>query len=119
ALADVLRPDAVVVSFQNGLHNAERLRAGLSQPVSQGIVTFNVVREAPLRFRQASVRPMYAGALPGAPGERLQALRDGFTQSGLRLDLRADIEAVAAGKLLVNLNNGVCAATGLGIVASL
>lgn len=119
ALADVLRPDAVVVSFQNGLHNAERLRARLSQPVSQGIVTFNVVREEPLRFRQASVRPMYAGALPGAPGERLQALRDGFTQGGLRLDLRADIEAVAAGKLLVNLNNGVCAATGLGIVASL
>src|SRR5690606_32298102 len=38
---------------------------------------------------------------------------------GERLELRRDIEAVMAGKLLLNLNNGICAATGLGVADSL
>ena len=35
------------------------------------------------------------------------------------MEIRDDIADVAAGKLLLNLNNGICAATGLSIAASL
>src|SRR5512133_1309223 len=47
-----LAPSAVVLSLQNGLHNAERLRAALdsrllANPVLAGMVAFNVVQPAP------------------------------------------------------------------------
>ncbi|TGR72683.1 2-dehydropantoate 2-reductase, partial [Mesorhizobium sp. M2D.F.Ca.ET.223.01.1.1] len=53
------RPDAVVVSLQNGVDNADRLRAGLpSRRVLTGMVMFNVVQspdgEAPFRVHRAS-----------------------------------------------------------------
>src|SRR5689334_17407021 len=43
-LAGVLKPAAVVISFQNGLHNAEVLRAQLpDRVVLTGMVEFNVL----------------------------------------------------------------------------
>ena len=43
-LAGILRPDAIVVSLQNGLRNAETLRAHLPQNhVIDAIVDFNVI----------------------------------------------------------------------------
>ena len=43
-LASVLRPDTVVVSFQNGVGNADVLRAALPRnTVLEGMVPFNVV----------------------------------------------------------------------------
>src|SRR5690606_8338096 len=41
-LRDVLRRDAVVVSFQNGLRSPERLRGVIAKPVVGGVVTYNV-----------------------------------------------------------------------------
>ena len=114
-LAGVLPPDTLVVSFQNGLDNVRRLREGLTQPVAAGVVSFNVRRDGG-RFRQLTSGPVLVEALEDP---RAQALRGALARAGLRAKLRRDIDDVAAGKLLLNLNNGVCAATGLGIAASL
>jgi 2-dehydropantoate 2-reductase len=114
-LAEVLPPHAVVVSFQNGLRNPERLRAGLRNPVSGGMVSYNVVRPSLAQFRQATRGPLIAGTLPGAAGATLRELSAALPEG---ITLRDDIENVMAGKLLLNLNNGICAVTGVTIAES-
>jgi 2-dehydropantoate 2-reductase len=111
---------ATVVSFQNGLRNAEVLRTALGPRVVAGMVTFNVVREpGGARLRQATRGPLVAGRGEHSHVARMGALAERFEVSGLPLELHDGIDDVLAGKLLLNLNNGICAATGLPIVASL
>lgn len=112
ALAQVLRPEAVVVSLQNGLRNEDVLRQWWPGASSPGVVTFNVVSEGPGRYAQATSGRIFLGSPQDA---RLQAVAEALRRRGVRTDLRADMEAVMAGKLLVNLNNGICGATGLTI----
>jgi len=118
ALQPLLRPDALVVSFQNGLHNARVLDAALDATAVQGVVSYNVFRDGPARFVQATVGKLIVGAAPAAT-TRLGRLADALRRAGELVELRGDIDGVVAGKLLLNLNNGVCAATGLTIVASI
>ncbi|MBC8071592.1 MAG: 2-dehydropantoate 2-reductase, partial [Deltaproteobacteria bacterium] len=50
---------------------------------------------------------------------RLRALADALVRAGDVCHLRDDVDDVLAGKLLLNLNNGVCAVTGMTIAESL
>ncbi|MCA9607298.1 MAG: 2-dehydropantoate 2-reductase [Myxococcales bacterium] len=117
-LASRLGPDALVVSFQNGLDNAKKLDAGLAGPAVQGIVTYNVYRDGPAATRQATMGKLVIGR-----DKRAAAIQDrlvrALRRAGERVDVVDDIEGEVAGKLLINLNNGVCAATGLPIAAAL
>ncbi len=113
ALAPVLAPSALVVCFQNGLGNAEGLRdAGLGRTAVDAIITYNVVREGKASFRQATSGSLLIGAAPRCEG-LIRGLRAEFQRAQIPLTLRPDIAAVAAGKLLINLGNGLSAATGL------
>ncbi|WP_224276103.1 2-dehydropantoate 2-reductase [Streptomyces sp. LS1784] len=108
-LAPYLGPDTVVVSFQNGLRNPAVLAAALpSHRVLAGMVPYNVVRTGPAAFHQGS-----GGSLMLAAGEGADALADAARASGLQLELRSDMPAVQAAKLLMNLNNAVNALSGL------
>lgn len=118
-LGDVLGPKAAVLSLQNGLRNPLRLRTALRQPVVGGMVSYNVVRPTPGTFVQATKGPILVGNLSGAPGEALTQLVGAAARVGIHLDVRHDIDDVMAGKLLLNLNNGVCAVTGVSIAESL
>lgn len=121
ALAAVLDSDAVVVSFQNGLANVPVLKQRLPNRVAAGMVTFNVVREGKggATFRKTTTGPILAERLSGPAGHRMDALAALLSKAGEPLGLRDDMEAVQAGKLLLNLNNGLCALTGLGIADSI
>jgi 2-dehydropantoate 2-reductase len=118
-LAPILRPEAIVVSFQNGLRNPERLRAHLDQTVVAGMVGYNVLREGAGGFRQATRGPLVAARGDGETATRMRALADAFQRAGDRCELHDRVENVIAGKLLLNLNNGVCAVTGSTIAESL
>ncbi|MGE7439203.1 2-dehydropantoate 2-reductase [Kitasatospora sp. NPDC001175] len=108
-LAPHLGPDTVVVSFQNGLRNPDVLRSALpSHRVVAGMVPYNVVRTGPAAFHQGS-----GGALMLAADEGANALADAAGASGLLLELRPDMPAVQAAKLLMNLNNALNALSGL------
>ncbi|MGW3075457.1 MULTISPECIES: 2-dehydropantoate 2-reductase [unclassified Kitasatospora] len=108
-LAPHLGPDTVVVSFQNGLRNTEVLAAALpSHRVLAGMVPYNVVRTGPAAFHQGS-----GGSLMLAGEQGADALADAARESGLLLELRSDMPAVQAAKLLMNLNNAVNALSGL------
>jgi 2-dehydropantoate 2-reductase len=102
-LANVLRPGAIVVSFQNGVGNADVLRAALPQhTVLAGMVPFNVVERGPGGFHQGS-----AGELEISHTPAMQPFVDAFRQAGLPLSQHADMLPVQWAKLLLNLNNAI------------
>ncbi|WP_175751406.1 2-dehydropantoate 2-reductase [Burkholderia ambifaria] len=108
-LAGVLRPGTVVVSFQNGLSNADVLRDALPQAtVLAGMVPFNVIERGPGAFHQGSTGALAADASPA-----LRPFTGAFACAGLPLALHRDMRAVQWAKLLLNLNNAVNALANL------
>lgn len=109
ALRGRLTPNAVVVSLQNGLGNAETLRAELPETnVLAGMVPFNVVARGPGHFHQGS-----EGALAIERHPALSALRPAFAAADLPVGEHADMRAVLWAKLLLNLNNPINALSGI------
>jgi 2-dehydropantoate 2-reductase len=111
------RADAVVVSLQNGVDNADQLRAGLGgQTVLAGMVPFNVVQSAgaglPLRVHRAS-----DGKVMIEDGDA--GLVRLLTVEGFAVEAHADMKAVLWGKLLMNLNNALVALSGLPLASEL
>jgi 2-dehydropantoate 2-reductase len=108
-LAAVLKPGSLVISLQNGLHNAQILQAALPQcTVLAGMVPFNVVQRAPGVFHQAS-----SGELMVQADAALARWLPVFAAAGLPLQPRDDMPAVQRAKLLLNLNNAINALAGL------
>ena len=108
-LAPHLRSDAVVVSFQNGLHNPDTLRAELpGRTVLAGMVPYNVVQTGP-----GTVHQGMPGTLMVEQAASAQELIRLCTAAGLSVEARGDMREVQYGKLLLNLNNAVNALSGL------
>lgn len=110
SLRPVLAPEAVVVSFQNGVRNPEILRAILTDhPVVAGIVNFNVVVHDESIFQQSTDGALIVEATDAMSTPRwIEALR------AAGLDVR-EVDAIGPEqwtKLLVNLNNAVSALSG-------
>lgn len=108
-LVRVLRPDAIVVSFQNGIGNADVLRASLAtQTVLAGMVPFNVVQRGEGAFHQGT-----EGELDVEAHARLAAFAPLFERAGLPLLQHDDLRPVQWAKLLLNLNNPINALSDL------
>lgn len=106
SLAAHLAPDAVVVSFQNGLRNPAALRAALpGHTVLAGMVPYNVMRSEP-----GTVHQGMPGRLMAEPDDALLAA---CQAAGLAIEARTDMSEVLHSKLLMNLNNAVNALSGL------
>lgn len=109
ALQPQLKKSAVVISLQNGLHNAEVLQELLpAHTVLTGMVPFNVAQQTAGHFHQGS-----EGGLAVQDSPLLQVFVPAFAAAGLALELHADIKPVQWAKLLFNLNNAVNALSGL------
>ena len=111
------RPDAMVVSLQNGVDNVERLRAALpGRRVLTGMVMFNVVqspdRELPFRVHRASQGEVMIDA-------GIHGLAELLDVDGLAVEVRADMKAVQWSKLLMNLNNALVALSDLPLARQL
>lgn len=115
SLRGVLSREAVVVSLQNGIRNPETLSRILGRSIIAGMVTYNVRREGPERFRRAATGPL----MLAKGGEIMARVADSFARAGEPIELRPDMDAILRTKLLLNLNNGLCAITGLSIADSL
>jgi 2-dehydropantoate 2-reductase len=108
-LASRLRDGARVVSFQNGLGNADLLRERLPrQRVLTGMVPFNVLARGEGRFHHGSSGVLTVGADPAVAG-----FAAAFARAGLPITQAADIRAVQWSKLLLNLNNAINGLSGL------
>ncbi|MGE0709552.1 MAG: 2-dehydropantoate 2-reductase [Planctomycetota bacterium] len=110
ALAEVLAPDALVVSLQNGVRNAEVLRARLpGREVLAGVVGFNVVAAGEGVFRHTTRGPLQ---VERSADPRARRLHTALAAAGLPVEEHADMAPHQWTKLVVNLNNAVSALSG-------
>lgn len=107
-LAELLKPNALVISFQNGLGNTEVLHQALPHhTVLEGMVPFNVVHDGHT-FHQGS-----EGELEVREHAGLYAFLDDFKRAGLPLIEHFDMLPIQWAKLLLNLNNSINALANL------
>lgn len=103
ALARVLPPRAITISFQNGMHNADVLRSAMpGKTVLAGMVEFNVINRGAGVFHQGS-----EGGLDAEANALLDAHVPLFAKAGLPLAQQTDFPSVQWAKLQLNLNNAV------------
>lgn len=104
------RRDAMVVSFQNGLHNAQTLRAGCGdRRVLAGMIPFNVVQQGAGHFHNGT-----SGKLLIEQKEHASQIICKFlNEAGLPISDHKDLPGVLRGKLLFNLNNALNALAGI------
>ncbi|TBW48495.1 2-dehydropantoate 2-reductase [Marinobacter halodurans] len=116
ALAPHLAPGTAVISLQNGISNADRLKPLLPEPVVlSGMVPFNVLQHSPGHFHQGT-----EGDLMAAQHSAITpAMEDAFARAGLPLIQQSDMRSVLWSKLLLNLNNPINALSGLPLKAEL
>ena len=108
-LTPLLKKNTLVVSMQNGVRNADVLRAGLADSiVLGGIVGFNVVSKGDGTFRRATSGPL---VIEKRADVRLDVLAPALSAAGFEVELVADIRPLQWSKLIMNLNNAVGALT--------
>ncbi len=107
------RPDALIVSLQNGIGNADVLRAALPRhAILGGMVPFNVVQMDQGRLHRGTFGDLAIEASPQlAPWLAL------FAKAHLPLQENNDFVSLQWGKLLLNLNNAVNALAGMPLKA--
>lgn len=103
------RDGALVISFQNGVSNVELLERELSSrfQVARGMVPYNVAYLGDGRFHKG-----VAGDLWAEDRAATRELANAVGGGPASLRLSADMVSMAWGKLLINLNNAVCALSG-------
>jgi 2-dehydropantoate 2-reductase len=108
-IASFARKGTLVVSFQNGVSNADALKAELGKrfEIAQAMVPYNVAYLGHGRFHKGVAGELMAEDLPA-----LRALSERIGSGPGRLTLSNNMAGVAWGKLLINLNNAVNALSG-------
>lgn len=109
------RDGTVVLSLQNGVSNADRLRRTLpSMRIVAGMVPFNVAQPGPGHYHQGT-----GGDLHADDGTAIAPYAPLFATAGLPLALSRDMAGVMWGKLVINLNNAINALSGLTLLQQL
>jgi 2-dehydropantoate 2-reductase len=103
------RRGATVISLQNGISNLDTLRGAIGKrfEIARGTAPFNIAHLGHGRFHKGVAGDLVVQDLP--------VTRDLSARIGAgpaRLRLADDMEAIAWGKLLINLNNAVNALSG-------
>ncbi len=115
ALAAFAQPGTLIVSFQNGVSNADILKAGAPKcDVVAGMVPFNVMQPAPAHWHRGTEGALYTATHPD-----LAFLVPLFAAANLNLKFSTDMRAVLWSKVLLNLNNAVNALSGIPLRAEL
>ena len=97
-----------IVSFQNGIGNADRLKAALPKlEIVAGTVTFNVAHLGDGRWHKGT-----SGLLVAGESDATRAIAERVKSGPARLTIGSDMLGLAWGKLLINLNNAVNALSG-------
>lgn len=109
SLAGRLRPDTSVLSLQNGVDNAQRLRSITGHAVIPAVVYVGSEMAGPGHVRHHGGGDLVIGASPAS-----EALAQTLQAAGIRTTIAGDIEAVQWTKLITN-----CAFNALSAVAGI
>jgi 2-dehydropantoate 2-reductase len=114
-IAKHARPGTPVISFQNGVSNVFRLKEKLPGfDVIQGMVPFNIAYMGSGRWHKG-----VAGELVAEDRPLTQAIAEKLGRRPGQLRLTQDVDGLAWGKLLINLNNAVNALSGKSLLEQL
>jgi 2-dehydropantoate 2-reductase len=114
-VAPYLASDAVLVSLQNGVGNAERIHAAARRPAVGGLVYVAVSMPEIGRVRHAGGNRIVIGAVRdcGATDAMLRGIADTFRAAGVAVEVSADMNGELWAKLMTNCAyNAICALTG-------
>lgn len=115
AIAKFAKPGVVVLSLQNGVSNAARLRAAAPNvTVVAGMVPYNVAERGLGHVHQGTGGDIHAG-----DDAALAPFYAAFAAGGMPLTLSPDMRGVLWGKLVINLNNAVNALSGKTLIGQL
>lgn len=115
SIARHAKADAAIVSFQNGVSNADRLRALLpGRTVLAGMVPYNVAHLGDGRWHKGT-----SGDLVTESGETGATLRAAAGVGPAAIALSDSMPGILWGKLLINLNNAVNALSDRPLLAQL
>lgn len=110
-LSDAGRKDAIIISFQNGVRNAQELATVLPEWKSQvvaGMVPFNVVAKGKGQFHRGTSGELVLQESPS--GKEVAAV---LRKAGIPSITHPNMQGVLWGKLLINLNNSLNALAGV------
>ena len=109
-IVPLLRNDSLVITFQNGLGNVQRIAAHTGESRSILGVTFQgATLLGPGRVLDAGRGPSYVGSRPGVE-EKLVAVAGLFTRAGISTDILPDVEGLLWAKLAVTAGINAVAA---------
>ena len=109
SLAGHLRPDTSILSLQNGVDNAQRLRAVTGHPVIAAVVYVGTGMAGPGHVRHHGGGGLSIGASPAS-----EALAQTLNAAGINTTIADDIETTLWSKLVIN-----CAFNALSAVAGI
>jgi len=109
-IAQFAPAQALIVSLQNGVGNADALQKGTARNTLAAIVPFNVTPVRRGEYHSGTEGELIIEASPENP--KLKALVKAFKKSGVGAKTTPDIVETQWGKLIINLNNGLNALTG-------
>lgn len=108
-------PNAIVVSLQNGVSNADHLRRLLpDMTIVAGMVPYNVAQPGPGHYHKGTMGHLH---VEDVPAMRTHAAP--FAAAGIPLTLSTDMAGILWAKLVVNLNNAANALSGLPLMQQL
>lgn len=112
-ISRLIKPNALVISAQNGINNASALRNILpDHQVASLMVPYNVLPLEGCRYHCGT-----EGIL--VIDHAVQPIAEVFNEAGLETKTSKDMHAVLWGKLLLNLNNPLNALSGMTLVDEL
>ncbi len=108
-IAQLAPAQALLVSFQNGVSNAETLRQHTARPTLAAIVPFNVTPSGRGEYHCGTEGDLIIEATDDA---RSKTLVKAFKKSGIGVKTTKEIVNYQWGKLIINLNNALNALSG-------
>lgn len=109
-LASTANKNTLIISFQNGVSNADTLRKAMPGfKVLGAVVPFNVTSTGPGRFHSGTEGDLMVQSTESSALTEMQSL---FINAEQGCQLVDDITSVQWGKLLTNLNNALNTLTG-------
>ena len=109
--AQVLKPDGIALTLQNGVGNREILAEVLGEDRAvQGVTAHGATLLGPGHVRHAGRGPTHL-ALSPATEARVRQIAELFNQAGIEVHLSEDLDSLIWGKLLINV--GINALTAL------
>jgi 2-dehydropantoate 2-reductase len=107
-LKEYIPPHTVVISLQNGIHNADVIQSILPNKVVRGMFPFNVVTLENGQYKQGSAGKIHVGS-----SSEVEAFVEVMNSSHIPTIPHGNMLGVMYGKLVLNLNNSLNALSGL------